>query len=171
MRSRFLRLALAASFAFALTPASVLAADAEKVETLMELMGLKATVAQMEEMIFQSMEQSFRQRLDDEPMSPEQQRRADAVLEVMKQSFTSMLSWEAIGPEYRRIYQDVLTDEEVDGAIAYYRSPAGASMLAKTPELMQRGMELGQRRAQEVMPVMQAQMQRALEELKHAKPE
>jgi len=169
MRTRFLRLALAASLAFSLAPTTVFAADAEKVDRLMELMGMKDTIAQMEQMILQSMEQSFRQSLDGEPMGPEQQRRADAMLEVMKDSFASMFSWEAVGPEYRRIYQEVLTDEEVDGAIAYYQSPAGASMLAKTPELMQRGMALGQRRAEEVMPVMQAQMQRALEELKSTK--
>lgn len=171
MRTRFLRFALSVSLAIALAPAAVLAADGEKVDRLMQLMQLEANIAQMQQMMVQSMEQGFRQGLEGEPLTPAQQRQVEATLQVMKDSFASMFSWDVMGPEYRRIYQEVLTDEEVEGAIAYYSSPAGASMLAKTPELMQRGMAVGQRRAQEVMPQMQAQMARAIEEIKSAEAE
>lgn len=167
MHARFLRIALAVSLALLLTPASAMAAaDADKVDRLLTLMKLEANVAQMEQMIVQSMEQSFRQGLAGESLTPEQERRAEAMLNVMKQSFARMFSWEVMGPEYRRIYQEVLTNEEIEGAIAYYESPAGASMLAKNPELMRRGMEMGQRRAQELVPQMQAEMAAAIAEIK-----
>lgn len=171
MRNRFRRFAFAFALGLALAPAIATAADADKVDRLMILMKLEANVAQMEQMIGQSMEQAFREGIEGEPLSPAQEQRAEAMLDVMKQSFKRMFSWEVMGPEYRRIYQDVLSNEEVDAAIAYYQSPAGASMLAKTPELMQRGMEVGQRRAQEVMPQMQAELARAIEDIKSGEAE
>ena len=46
-------------------------------------------------------------------------------------------------------YQHVFTQEEVDGLIAFYRSPVGRAWVAKMPQANQRLMELVQ---QQVMP-------------------
>jgi uncharacterized protein len=50
------------------------------------------------------------------------------------------LSWERMNPTYVKIYSETLTEEELDGAIAYYRTQAGQSMIRKMPLLMQKSM-------------------------------
>lgn len=43
------------------------------------------------------------------------------------------------------IYQEAFTGEEIDGLIAFYRSPLGQKALAKMPALMKKGAEIGAR--------------------------
>lgn len=48
------------------------------------------------------------------------------------------ISWAKLEPMYVRIYQDALSQEEVDGMIAFYKTPAGKAMIKKMPVLIQR---------------------------------
>lgn len=166
MRLALSRLTLSLALALCLPVASVQAADPAKVDELLELMDIKKNVAQMQTMINQVMDEEFEARIASEKLTPAQAARVRATNQVMKDNFAQIFAWEELGPEYRRIYADVLTDAEVEGAIAYYRTPAGAAMLAKTPELMQRSMVVGQNRAREAMPRMQAELDRAMHEAK-----
>lgn len=67
----------------------------------------------------------------------------------------SRMGWKALEPEYIELYAQSFTDEELDAIIAFYKSPAGVSMIAKTPELTQKAMALSQRKAAEMMPEVQ----------------
>jgi hypothetical protein len=48
------------------------------------------------------------------------------------------VSWTKLEPMYVRIYQDALSQEEVDGMIAFYKTTAGKAMIKKMPVLIQR---------------------------------
>lgn len=67
----------------------------------------------------------------------------------------SQMGWKALEPEYVKLYADTFTDEELDAMIAFYRSPAGMSMIAKTPELTQKSFAISQQRMTTVMPELQ----------------
>ncbi len=41
-------------------------------------------------------------------------------------------------PAFAKIYSDTYTEEELDGILAFYHSPAGKAFLQKMPEVMQR---------------------------------
>ena len=41
-------------------------------------------------------------------------------------------------PAFAKIYTETYTEEELDGILAFYKSPAGRALLQKMPEVMQR---------------------------------
>jgi hypothetical protein len=62
------------------------------------------------------------------------------------------LKWEAFEPTFVEVYQAMLTQEEVDGIVAFYKTPAGKALIQKMPQLMQAS---GQRMQQQLGPLMQ----------------
>jgi hypothetical protein len=97
-------------------------------------------------------------------VTAEQAERLAASNERMKRTFLEVFTWEKLGPRYSALYQEILTDAEVDGALAYYRSPEGASMKAKTPLLMERSMRIGQELMMEALPKLRADLDKTMAE-------
>lgn len=62
------------------------------------------------------------------------------------------LKWEAFEPTFVELHQAVLTQDEVDGIVAFYKTPAGIAMVQKMPQLMQAS---SQRIQQQLAPLMQ----------------
>jgi uncharacterized protein len=62
------------------------------------------------------------------------------------------LKWESFEPIFVEIYQSMMTQEEVDGIVAFYKTPAGKAMVQKMPQLMQAS---GQRMQQQLGPLVQ----------------
>lgn len=92
------------------------------------------------------------------------------VLEAAPRRFVAVLreemSWESMRPMYVRIYQETFTQEEIDGLIAFYRTPAGSAFIAKMPVVMQKSSEMMQSRIAPMARKMQAAMEQALQEAK-----
>lgn len=44
--------------------------------------------------------------------------------------------WQEFEPEVRRIYKQVLTENELRASIKFYQTPEGRSLLEKTPQLI-----------------------------------
>lgn len=65
------------------------------------------------------------------------------------------LAWGKIEPMYVRLYQESLTEEEVAGALAFYRTPAGQALIHKMPVLMQKAMLDARRVVAEMTPQLQ----------------
>jgi hypothetical protein len=72
------------------------------------------------------------------------------------------MSWDKFKPAFIRIYDETFTEEELNGIVAFSRSPAGKAMLDKMPLLMQRSMAVGQ----ELMGDLAPEIMRMTEELK-----
>jgi hypothetical protein len=53
------------------------------------------------------------------------------------------LSWDQLKPEFAKLYSDSFTEEELDGLLAFGKTPTGAASLAKMPGLLQKGAQLG----------------------------
>jgi len=85
-------------------------------------------------------------------MTPEQKAKFDEMQGKILDLVRSKMSWEKMKPAYIQIYADTYTDQEIDGISAFYDSPAGKAMLAKTPELMQKSMALAQGLMKDLMP-------------------
>jgi len=64
------------------------------------------------------------------------------------------LTWEKMEPIYLRIYRKSLSQSEVDGMIAFYKTPAGQAVINKVPVIVQNTMA-------EVTQMMGPMMQRA----------
>jgi hypothetical protein len=68
-----------------------------------------------------------------------------------KKIFDAM-SWKKMEPEYITLFSSVYTVEELKAIVAFYKSPAGQSMLKKQPMLMQKSMQIAQSKIQDLLP-------------------
>ena len=76
------------------------------------------------------------------------------------------MQWSALEPRFIEIYQASFTQAEVDGMLAFYRSPAGQAVIAKMPGAMQRTMVVMQELMNGMMPRLRELRAQALDRLK-----
>ena len=70
------------------------------------------------------------------------------------------------------LYVSTYSEPEIDGILAFYKSPAGTAMLAKTPELATRSLAISQDRMKVLQPELQDLARQLGEKLQAAgKPE
>lgn len=80
-----------------------------------------------------------------------------------------LLAWNKLEPMYVRIYQKSFSQEEVDGMIAFYKTPAGQAVIGKMPVVMQNTMDEMQQMMAPVLQKMQNMQQDLVAEMKAAK--
>ena len=73
-------------------------------------------------------------------------------------------SWDKMKDDYIALYAATYTEDEMKGAIAFFKSPAGQAYLKKQPELMKGTMALSQKLMMKIMPKIQAMMTKELKE-------
>jgi uncharacterized protein len=65
---------------------------------------------------------------------------------------TNALSWDKVKPAYIKLYAEAYTEDELDGIVAFYKSPAGQAMVKKTPDLMGKSMTTVQQMIGDAQP-------------------
>lgn len=153
-----------ALLAFALIPLFAQAAPAstESIEQLLATAQVEKLVDSMQAQMDGMMKSVAQQALDAKKLSPEDRRKTEAkmnevfakIVPVLK----SELSWSRLKDMYVQIYRESLTQEEVDGLIAFYGTPAGKALLEKMPVIMQKSMTSMQQRMAPVMQEMEKAM-------------
>ena len=108
-------------------------------------------IGQMDNLMLQTVAQVTQGR----PIPPNVQKQIDQQRAEMMAMMKELLAWEKLEPLYVRVYQKTFTQEELDGMLAFYKTPVGASMLAKMPAVMQNTMEEVQSLMGPVMEKMQ----------------
>jgi hypothetical protein len=91
--------------------------------------------------------------------TPEQKAQLANFQQQMFDFINAQVGWKAMEPEYVELYTQTYTDEELDGIIAFYKTPAGASMIAKTPELTQKALAISQSKVVSLIPQLQKMVQ------------
>jgi hypothetical protein len=81
------------------------------------------------------------------------------------------LSWDKVKDQYVQAYREMFSQEEIDGLIAFYQTPAGQSLVSKQPELAKRTMAILQQRMAPVMQRIQKISEETALELKKTKVE
>jgi hypothetical protein len=90
---------------------------------------------------------------------PEAQR--GEFINVMKRFMVKYYSWDALKVEFAKMYASEYTEDELNQLTAFYNSPLGKKVGAKTPVLMQKGMALGQKTIADHRPELEQMMQDA----------
>jgi len=94
------------------------------------------------------------------------------MMDKMMDTVAQELSWETMKEDYITAYAETFTEEELQGAIAFYKSPAGKAFTKKQPALMEQTMKLSQKRMMQIMPKIQAMSKDMTKELmKEAAPQ
>jgi hypothetical protein len=91
-------------------------------------------------------------------LTPEQTKQSDELQSKLAAILNDVLSWEKLKPIYVKLYADTYSEEEMDGIIALYKSPAGEAMPAKSPEVMTKANQMVQQQMATVMPEIQKLM-------------
>jgi hypothetical protein len=114
------------------------------------------------------MQQTIAQATKGQDVPPKVQKEIDKgqaeVTGVMKE----LLDWNKLEPMYVRIYQKTFSQQEVDGMIAFYKTPAGQAVIAKMPAVMQNTMDEMLQMMAPVMQKMQRMQQEVASEMKAA---
>jgi len=96
------------------------------------------------------------QQLFGGPVPPESKAKFDAFEQQLQQATESQIGWKALEPEYIDLYAKTYTEPELDAILTFYKSPAGQSMLAKSPELSTQSVQIVQAK----MAILQPQLQK-----------
>lgn len=64
-----------------------------------------------------------------------------------------------VRPALAKVYSDTYTEEELDGILGFYKSPAGKALLQKMPEVMQHLMPVMMKMMTDLQPELKAMMQ------------
>ncbi|MFZ6777662.1 DUF2059 domain-containing protein [Undibacterium sp. Ji83W] len=102
---------------------------------------LKSTEDQMEAV----MKNMMKAALKDQSISAEQQKIMDKFRDKVMDIHRAEVTWEKLEPIFVEIYSNSLSQEDVDGISAFYRSPAGRSYVSKMPVVMQQSMNAMQK--------------------------
>lgn len=125
-----------------------------KIEELLKLTNADRMVSQMFDQI-KTMELSQLNK----DVTPADRQAAQEVQDRILKLLQDTLSWDKMKPMMVKVYADTFTEEEVDGILNFYESPAGQAMLQKMPTLLQRSMAMGQQMLADVTPQIQKIMQ------------
>ena len=145
---------------FALALAPMLADEASKRARIEEMLKLTNADALTNQVIQQVRNMALQNATRSGASDP--QGVQTRVLDLLKQE----MSWEKMKPDYVKLYDELFTEEELDGIVAFYRSPAGQAMTKKMPQLVQRSMQMSQQKMTEIMP----KIKQIIEENQAAKP-
>ena len=118
---------------------------------------LDAMLPQMEAM----QAQQFAQIAEKQPLTAEQKAGLQRIQQRTSQTLRQALAWSQMRPMYVDLYKQSFSKEDVLAMAEFYESPAGQSLLDKTPALMQNLMVAIQ---QKMTPLM-ADLQKDLEKI------
>lgn len=122
-----------------------------KIERLLAITNVDATINQMFDQMKTQMKTMMASQMP-AGTKPEQRAKAEDVQIKVLDLVKSRMSWEKMRPEYVKLYSETFSDEEIDGMLAFYQSPAGHAMLEKMPAMMPKVMALAQAQMGDLMP-------------------
>ena len=112
------------------------------------------------------MKQTIQQATQGQDVPPKVQKDIDKRQAELVGFLKELLDWNKLEPMYVRIYQKTFTQPEVDGMIAFYKTPAGQAVISKMPAAMQNTMNEMQQMMAPAMQKMQRMQQDVVAELK-----
>ncbi len=84
--------------------------------------------------------------------------------EVMKKFMGKYFSWDIMKNDLSKMYASELSETDLKAATAFYNTPAGKRMSQKLPQLMEKGLLMGQKIVQDHQPELQQLMKEAFKQ-------
>ena len=139
------------------------------VDELLSVTRSEKLLASVQQNLDTAVRNAMAQSLQDKSLTPRGQKVMDNFMHEYMGIMKEELSWDRFKDTYARIYSETFTQEEVDGLLAFYRSPAGQAMIDKMPLVMQKSMALTQERMGPLVQRLQAALKKATEEAQAAR--
>ncbi len=107
------------------------------VKELLTLTQVSKLMDSMSPQIDAMMQNGVREALKGQTLTPETQAKFDRNRSEALSSLKDELSWSKLEPIYLRTYQKTFTQDEINGMIAFYKTPTGQAMINKMPGTLQ----------------------------------
>jgi hypothetical protein len=118
-----------------------------KIDRILDLTNANAIIDQVFKQI-----QTMTASMVTKDATPEQAAKAQQIQAKILDVVKARISWDKLRPAYVQIYSDMFSDDEISGILAFYESPAGRAMLAKTPALISKSMSVVQGQMGDLAP-------------------
>jgi uncharacterized protein len=141
------------------------------IERLLTLTDTERTLTTMHQQIDEAMRLSVEQSLQGHPVTPDERKTLEAMLDRLGTLYRDELSWEKMKAMSQQVYAESFTQDEIDGLITFYESPTGRTFVAKMPVVMQKSMAMMQERIGPLMHRIQAAIGETMQEIAAAKEE
>ena len=142
--------------------------SAESINRLLDLMQSRQSFDAMRAQVESMTKPMLDQAMDRKSLSPEkreaQERQRIIVAERMKPILAETMNWDRIRADTAQIYTESFSQDEIDGLILFYESPAGKAFTAKMPLIAQKTMVLMQQRMGPMMEKIQQVAKESAEE-------
>lgn len=162
--------AAALLFLFAIQP--VMAAEApasdQSIRQLMEVTRTRQLLDSSLGQIDQVMQKSMQQAMAGTELNAEQEK---AIADMRGKIVTLLkdeMKWETLEPMFVEIYRNSLSQKDVDGMLAFYRTETGQAVINKMPLVMQNTMAAMQARMAALAPKLQQLQADTIEQMKAA---
>jgi uncharacterized protein len=153
----------------AATAANSAPASDASIREMLELTNAQQMIESMKGQMSTMMNTAMQNATKDQTVTPARQEILDRMKAKMSTVVTDMLNWDQLLPLYLRTFRASFTQDEIDGVIKFYKSPAGRAYVKKLPLVMQNVMK----EMPEIMKPMQEKMaaiqKETIQELKDLK--
>ena len=164
-----LALVLSSFCAFAQTSQTANAVPStESLEELMRLTKADQVMDSIVPLIETQMRAAVQTSVGSKPMTGDQKQFLDSFVTKMTVLLKDELSWNNFKDINLQIHRETYNQSEVDGMIAFYKTPTGQAMINKMPLLMQKSMGLMQQRMGPMMQRIQAAAAESIREAQAA---
>jgi hypothetical protein len=123
-----------------------------KAEELFTLLHMEQTMGALTTNVMKQVQMMTQAMPGADQATPEQKKIVADFQQRVLDLVNKRLGWKALEPDFITLYASTYTEQELDGIIAFYKSPVGQKMLDKTPELMTKSTEMTQQKMREVQP-------------------
>ncbi len=122
-------------------------------------------MAQMDSFMKNAMQQATKGQTVTPQIQKDIDKRESEMMSILKEE----LAWEKLEPLYMRIYQQSFTQDEVNGLVAFYKTPTGQALINKMPVVMQNTLNEMQQRMGQMMQRVQRMQQEIVAEIQAEK--
>lgn len=109
----------------------------ESIRVLLQVTNVRQLLDQMRGQMDGIMANAMQTAQKGQTLTPERQAILDRMRQKMAVAVGESLNWDTLLPIYVRTYQASLTQDELNGIIDFYQSPAGQAYTKKMPLIMQ----------------------------------
>jgi hypothetical protein len=130
-----------------------------KVQEMLNLLHIDRTMDQLMDLFEKEAAAATNAKLNSQGASADRKTRMDAFQKQLFDFIESQIGWKSMQAEYIDLYANTFTEDEIDGMLAFYKSPAGVAMINKTPELMTKSSTMVQKKMLAIEPQIQKMVQ------------
>lgn len=138
---------------------------AAKADELVQLLNLEATQQASMETVLEQFSAKSMSKMLGMNLSPEMEQRLQRMEADLNKMFSEALDWKKLKPIYAQIYAEAYSEEELEGILTFYRSPAGKAMVAQTPLVTKKSVAVSQEMMVQLQPKLQEYMKKSMQEI------